>query len=119
MPSIDTFIDFVEQLLQKDTHFLTSDEVHLRDVLNAFKLAKKDGKVDRKTLQQLVNHYRAAGDTYAEMLKSTEARDFRPISIRMQDILEKGTNVGPVEYYFTVASAIKYADLIYGIQEQD
>ena len=116
MVSIDKFIDFVEQLLQRDIHFLTSDEVHLKDVLHAFRMAKKDGKVDRKTLQQLVDHYKVAGDVFNS---DGEYKDLRPIDVRMKAVLEKGSEINPIEYYFGVASAVKYADLIYGVHEED
>lgn len=116
MTSINDMIDFVEQLLSREIHFLTSDEAHLKDVLHAFRMAKKDGKIERKTIHDLIEHYRAAGEAFMEELQiRVQPTDKRCIDQRLQAILEQGQKVAPVEYYHSVRDAMHYVSLTYGI----
>ena len=113
MANPEGIIDFIETLLSRDITFLTSDEVHLKSVLEAFKLAKEDGKINRKTIDQLLDHYRAAGAVFNN---DKPYSDGRTIEERMKAVLEK-EDICPVEYYHSVASAIGYVSLIYGVSE--
>lgn len=116
MTSINDMIDFVEQLLKREIHFLTSDEAHLSDVLRAFRMAKKDGKIERKTIQDLIQHYRVAGEAFMEELRiKVQPADTRSIDQRLHAIIEQGQKIAPVEYYNSVRSAMQYVELIYGI----
>ena len=113
MANPESIINFIETLLERDIMFLTSDEVHLKSVLDAFKLAKEEGKINRKTIDQLLDHYKAAGSVFNH---DKDYSDRRTIEARMKAVVEK-KDIGPVEYYHSVASAINYVSLIYGVRE--
>ncbi len=113
MANPESIINFIETLLERDIMFLTSDEDHLKTVLDAFKLAKEEGKINRSTIKQLLGHYRAAGAVFNQ---DKSYSDNRSIDEIIKAVVEN-KELGPVEYYHSVASAIGYVSLIYGVDE--